>query len=334
MLCVHIQTSYSAKIMPGSNPSQARIVPATRETALAEAVRILGNGGIAALPTETVYGLGADAGSADAVAAIYAAKGRPSFNPLIVHVANLARANEVAEFSALATRLAERFWPGPLTLVLPLKRSARIAAAVTAGLDTIALRVPAHPVMQAVLQASRLLLAAPSANRSGAISPTTARHVADGLGDKVPLILDGGACEAGLESTIVAVRGAQDWHMLRPGPITPDEIEAVAGRAQLRLSPGQERIEAPGQLASHYAPSKPVRLNVETPRPGEFHIGFGDVAGDYNLSPDSDIAKAAARLYAALHLADASAYEAIAVAPVPADGIGQAINDRLCRAAA
>ena len=318
--------------MSGPNPSRPRILSAARETAIAEAVRVLRCGGLAALPTETVYGLAADACNADAVAAIYATKGRPSFNPLIVHAACQRDAATVATFSALAFRLAENFWPGPLTLVLPLKITTRIAAAVTAGLDTIALRVPAHPVMQAVLKESGLLLAAPSANRSGAISPTEAAHVAGGLGARVPLILDGGACAAGLESTIVAVRRDDSWQVLRPGPVTQGEIEAVAGRRPVKRISDSGKVEAPGQLASHYAPSKSVRLNVEMPDGDEFHIGFGAVEGDYNLSSEGDMAEAAAKLYAALHLADASADVAIAVAPVPMTGVGKAINDRLSRA--
>ncbi len=315
----------------GSNPCNRSNIRDVDEDALAEAVRLLHGNGLVALPTETVYGLAANARSADAVASIYTAKCRPSFNPLIVHAAHIDVAREVADFPPLAEKLAKNFWPGPLTLVLPLRRDARIAPAVTAGLPTIAVRVPAHPVMQAVLGESRLVLAAPSANRSGSISPTSAQHVAGSLGGAVPLILDGGPCEAGLESTIVAVRGDGTWQILRPGPIDTARLEAVTGSKPAAVT--ADKIEAPGQLASHYAPSKKVRLNAVQANPDEFHIGFGDVCGDYNLSGTASLAQAAARLYAALHLADASDRKAIAIAPVPDSGIGRAINDRLHRAA-
>ena len=293
-------------------------------------------GQVVALPTETVYGLAADASRADAVAAIYRTKGRPDFNPLIVHVPDMAAAREIAIFDARAEKIAAAFWPGPLTLVLPLADGARIAPAVTAGLPTIALRCPAHPVMRAVLQAGGMALAAPSANRSGAISPTEARHVAASLGEGLDLILDGGACAAGLESTIVALRnlgGAPaGWQLLRPGPIDPAAIEALLGEPSLPLI--DHSIEAPGQLASHYAPGKPLRLNATTAARDEWLIGFGEVQGDNTLSASGDLAEAAANLYAALHRADASAKSRIAVAPVPAGGMGDAINDRLKRAAA
>ncbi len=301
------------------------------ESSLAQAVAVLRDGGLVALPTETVYGLAADAQSDDAVASIYAIKGRPDFNPLIVHTPSFAIAQAIADFSPLAVKLAENFWPGPLTLVLPVKEGTRIAAAVTAGLPTIALRVPAHPVMQAVLLESGLVLAAPSANKSGAISPTRAEHVSASLGDKVPLILDGGPCEAGLESTIIAVRGTGEWQVLRPGPITVAEIQAIAGTRA--WDERDRKIEAPGQLESHYAPSKPLRLGVKTAETHEFHIGFGEIAGHYNLSASGSLEQAAARLYAALHIADTSEHTAIAVAPVLSEGVGIAINDRLARAA-
>ena len=315
----------------GSNANSAQNIRFADEKSLAEAVDILRAGGLVALPTETVYGLAANAQSDDAVASIYAAKGRPDFNPLIVHTANLGIARTIAEFPPLALKLAEKFWPGPLTLVLPLKQDARIAKAVTAGLPTIALRVPAHPVMQAVLQESGLALAAPSANKSGAISPTMAAHVAESLGAKVPLILDGGACAAGLESTIVAVRENGDWQILRPGPITSKQIETFAGTKALNIE--SAHIEAPGQLESHYAPSKKLRLNAANAEANEFYIGFGDVSGDYNLSETGSLEEAAARLYAALHIGDASKHACIAIAPIASSGIGKAINDRLVRAA-
>lgn len=293
-------------------------------------------GQVVALPTETVYGLAADASRADAVAAIYRIKGRPDFNPLIVHVPDMTAAREIAIFDARAEKIAAAFWPGPLTLVLPLADGARIAPAVTAGLPTIALRCPAHPVMRAVLQAGGMALAAPSANRSGAISPTEARHVAASLGEGLDLILDGGACAAGLESTIVALRNLghapAGWQLLRPGPIDPAAIEALLGEPPLPLI--DHAIEAPGQLASHYAPGKPLRLNATTAALDEWLIGFGEVQGDDTLSAPGDLAEAAANLYAALHRADASEKSCIAVAPVPAGGMGDAINDRLKRAAA
>ena len=298
---------------------------------IAEGAAVLRAGRLVAVPTETVYGLAARADSAEAVAAIYRAKGRPDFNPLIVHVADLAQGQSLARFDERALALAARFWPGPLTLVLPRRDDAGLAAAVTAGLPTLALRCPAHPAMRALLRETGLPLAAPSANRSGAVSPTTARHVAASLGGKVDLILDGGACSAGIESTIVAVREA-GWQVLRPGPITADAIAALLGSAEsVELAGG---IEAPGQLASHYAPGKPVRLEASSAAADEFHIGFGPVVGAFNLSAGGDCAEAAARLYEALHQAAAAPQPRIAVASVPDTGIGAAINDRLRRAAA
>ena len=316
--------------MLGSNPQgKGRIIPADA-LAVAEGATVLRGGGIVAIPTETVYGLAADASNARAVAKIYAAKGRPDFNPLIVHVPDIEAAEAIADFDDMATALAERFWPGPLTLVLPLKADARIAAAVTAGLSTIALRCPSHPIMQALLLASGLVVAAPSANRSGGISPTTAAHVAASLGDAAPLIIDAGACRSGLESTIVAVR-SDGWQILRPGPITSAQIEGFLGTPP--LVQGGNEIEAPGQLASHYAPHKPLRFNAETATASEWHIGFGAIAGDENLSVGGKLAEAATSLFAALHRADASDRLAIAVAPITIEGIGAAINDRLQRAA-
>jgi len=309
--------------------SQASIRPADA-AGVAQAAAVLRAGGLVALPTETVYGLAARADSDDAVAAIYRAKGRPDFNPLIVHVADLAQAEALAVLDSRAHRLAEAFWPGPLTLVLPKRAEARLAAAVTAGLPTVALRCPAHPVMRQVLAAADLPLAAPSANRSGAVSPTRAEHVAASLAGKVGLILDGGACEAGIVSTFVAVRAGGGWQMLRPGPITEAQISAILGGES---DVTQSGIEAPGQLASHYAPGKPVRLGAAEAADDEFHIGFGDIAGDVTLSAAGDLAEAAARLYAALHEAAAAPQPRIAVAPIPYGGIGQAINDRLARAA-
>lgn len=298
---------------------------------IARAARILRGGGLVALPTETVYGLAARADSDAAVAAIYRAKGRPDFNPLIVHVRDSAQADALAVLDARAQTLAAAFWPGPLTLVLPKRAGAPLAAAVTAGLETVALRCPAHPVMRAVLAAAGLPLAAPSANRSGAVSPTNAVHVASSLGAKVDLILDGGACEAGIESTIVALRDDGRWQMLRPGPITEAQISSLLGEMSAVTSP---YIEAPGQLARHYAPGKPMRLAALHAEPDEFHIGFGAVTGDVTLSASGDLAEAAARLYRVLHEAAAASQPRIAVAPVPQEDIGAAINDRLRRAAA
>ena len=316
-------------MMFGSNTlGNGWVLPAD-DAAITAAMELLRSGQIVAIPTETVYGLAADASNADAVAKIYAAKGRPDFNPLIVHVADQSAAENLAEFSPMAHQLAQAFWPGPLTLVLPLRPDADIAGAVTAGLPTIALRCPAHPVMQALLKKTGLNIAAPSANKSGGISPTRAEHVLAGLGGAVPMILDGGPCSAGLESTIVAVRD-NGWQILRPGPVTAADIERVLGTSPLAAS--GDNIEAPGQLASHYAPSKAVRLNAIQPEPGEWHIGFGAMEGNDNLSASGDLAQAAANLFDALHRADASAALSISVAPIPHEGIGVAINDRLQRA--
>ena len=299
---------------------------------VAAAAALLTAGKPVALPTETVYGLAARADSPAAVAAIYAAKGRPSFNPLIVHVTDLAGAEALAEFDERARLLAGQFWPGALTLVLPLKDGARIAPAVTAGLPTIALRCPAHPVMRAVLAKTGLPLAAPSANASGAISPTSAAHVAESLAGRIELVLDGGPCETGLESTIVALRDNDSWQLLRSGPITAAQVQQVLGTSADAVT--SAKIEAPGQLAAHYSPGKPLRLGAIEARPDEFMLGFGPLAGDYNLSPSSDLAEAAARIYAGLHRAAASPQPRIAVARLPNEGLGAAINDRLRRAAA
>ena len=316
--------------MAAPNPRFRRYGPA----AITAAAALIRAGEIVAVPTETVYGLAADASNAAAVARIYAAKGRPSFNPLIVHVLDLAAAEALAVFDDEARDLAARFWPGPLTLVLPLRPEAPIASLVTAGLDTIAIRVPAHRAMRALLDASGMALAAPSANRSNGLSPTTAAHVAASLGEAVPLIVDDGACDAGVESTIVYGR-----EVLRPGPITYAEMFPGEGRGPVasppdlgpRPSPGN--IVAPGQLASHYSPKKPLRLNVTLANPDEWLIGFGTIVGDDTLSATGDPIEAAANLFAALHRADASERLRIAVAPIPTDDIGEAINDRLARAA-
>lgn len=307
------------------------IVPADA-AGIAAAAEVLRGGGLVAAPTETVYGLAARADRAEAVAAIYRAKGRPDFNPLIVHVPDLAAAEAIAVFDARARALAAAFWPGALTLVLPLLSGANIAAAVTAGLPTIALRCPAHPAMRALLEATGLPLAAPSANRSGGVSPTSAAHVVASLGSAVPFVLDGGPCSAGLESTIAALRVDGGWQLLRPGPIGEAQISGVLGREPDAVA--SARIEAPGQLASHYAPGKPLRLDAREARADEFLIGFGEVEGAVSLSLGGDLAEAAARLYECLHLAAAAPQPKIVVASVPEAGIGTAINDRLRRAAA
>lgn len=300
---------------------ETRVLPFDDDS-IAQAARLILAGNPVAVPTETVYGLAADATNAEAVAKIYEAKGRPAFNPLIVHVPDLAAALQVGEFSDEALALAARHWPGPLTLVVPLRADANIASIVTAGLPSIGLRVPDHPAMQALLRATDRPLAAPSANASGSISPTKAAHVLRSLGGRIPLVIDGGSTKRGIESTIVAATGGP-LRLLRRGPIEVDAAPA-SGSA----------IEAPGQLASHYAPAKPLRLNVSSAVDDEFLIGFGDVEGDVNLSRGGDLIEAAARLFDLLHEADASAKPRIAVAPVPNQGLGAAINDRLARAAA
>jgi L-threonylcarbamoyladenylate synthase len=317
--------------MPDSTAQLTRVVPADA-AGIAEAAALLAAGAIAAIPTETVYGLAADAANGAAVAAVYAAKGRPAFNPLIVHVADRAMAGRYARFDALAERLAAAFWPGPLTLVLPLLPNAPVASLVTAGLETIALRVPAHAAMQGVVRALDRGVAAPSANASGRLSPTRAAHVLESLSGRVPLVLDAGPCAEGLESSIVGVAGGEA-RLLRQGAIPVEAIAAAIG-APVAIARDDAPVAAPGMLLSHYAPRLPIRLNAPTATADEFHIGFGPVAGDESLSAEGDFAEAAARLFDLLHRADASGRRAIAVAPVPADGLGAAINDRLRRAAA
>jgi L-threonylcarbamoyladenylate synthase len=308
----------------------ARVLP-YNDAAIAEAARLIAAGRPVAMPTETVYGLAADATNGEAVAAIYTAKGRPSFNPLIVHVPGLDAAEAIADLPDAARRLAQLFWPGPLTIVAPLKPGAPIAALATAGLPTVALRAPAHPAMRDLLHASGKSLAAPSANASGTISPTRAEHVLRSLGRGIELIVDGGATAVGLESTIIAVDGDR-LRILRPGPITAGQLAEASGLEIAASTSGA--IEAPGQLAQHYAPSKPVRLNATEAGEGEWLIGFGPVAGNVSLSEKGDLVEAAARLFDLLHQADAADARSIAFAPIPDDGLGAAINDRLRRAAA
>lgn len=294
-----------------------------------KAAALLSQGELVAFPTETVYGLGADARNGRAVAAIYAAKGRPSFNPLIVHVARTADARELSRWSEAAQLLADAFWPGPLSLVLPLRDGHGLSSLVTAGLETVALRVPAHATARALLSAFGGPVAAPSANPSGMISPTTAAHIIAGLGDKVAAILDDGPCAVGLESTIVGLFDQPT--LLRPGGTPAEAIEQCLGRS-LAL-PEDNEITAPGQLASHYAPHATVRLNAARAEAGEVFLGFGDMACDVNLSRAGDLTEAAASLFDALHRLDRIGKD-IAVAPVPEEGLGRAINDRLRRAAA
>ena len=316
---------------------QPRIL-AAEPRVLQEAARILREGGLVAVPTETVYGLAARADDVAAVARIYRAKGRPDFNPLIVHVSDLAQAQRFAHVDDRAMALAERFWPGPLTMVLPLRDDAALAAMVTAGLPTVALRCPAHPVMRELLAQTRLPLAAPSANRSGAISPTTAAHVAASLGANVDLIIDGGACAQGLESTIVALRHKVTGNCCDPAPSPwqrspPFWAPILVMLAEWgRATRGRSRRRVNWPAITHRASrSGSTRSTADA---DEFHIGFGGVAGAISLSPSGNLAEAAARLYACLHAAAAAVQPRIAVAPVPDGGIGAAINDRLSRAAA
>ncbi len=310
--------------------SSTNLLLATKD-GYATAAMILADGGLVAFPTETVYGLGADAHNNHAVARIFEAKGRPRFNPLIVHVASAADARDLVVWSKEAERLAQVFWPGPLTLVLPLRAGTGLSPLVTAELPTLAVRVPAHPVARAVLAAFGGPVAAPSANPSGRISPTTADHVALGLSGRIEAIVDGGACDVGVESTIVGLSGAP--HLLRPGGLSAEAIEAVLAQPLARpLTQGAPT--APGQLASHYAPGAPVRLDVTRPYAGEAFLGFGPMDCTMNLSPSANLTEAAANLFASLHALDAMSPEGIAIAPIPQTGLGLAINDRLRRAAA
>ncbi len=305
-----------------SGPANTRLMPMSDE-AIVEAARLVLAGQPVAVPTETVYGLAADASNAEAVARIYAAKGRPAFNPLIIHVPDLAAAERIGRFDEQARTLARMHWPGPLTLVVPLRDNSGIASIVTAGLPTVALRVPAHPAMQALLEATKRPLAAPSANASGLISPTRASHVVASLNGRIPLVIDGGATQRGIESTIVAATDGR-LRLLRRGPV---EVEA----AEMQRPTA---VEAPGQLASHYAPNKPLRLDATEAEDGEFLIGFGPVAGHVTLSETGDPVEAAARLFDLLHQADEAPQRRIAIAPIPGNGIAAAIRDRLKRAAA
>ena len=311
---------------------QTRRIAATSD-GIAEAADLLRAGALVAIPTETVYGLAADARNDRAVAAIYAAKNRPAFNPLIVHLPDLAAVARLAVLTPEAERLAAAFWPGPLTLVLPLRPDAGLSPLVTAGLDTVAIRLPAHPVARALLAQAGIPVAAPSANPSGRVSPTRAEHVLAGLSGRIAAVLDGGPCAVGVESTILALDGPPA--LLRPGGVAVEAIEAALG-APL-LMPGDPSMpKAPGQLASHYAPEARVRLNATQARESEVLVGFGPIAGHLTLSASGDLLEAAANLFHFLREADALAGPggAIAFAPVPETGLGRAINDRLRRAAA
>lgn len=295
---------------------------------IARAARILQQGGLAAFPTETVYGLGADATNGHAVAGIFAAKGRPRFNPLIVHVRDLEEAERYAIFSDMARRLAARFWPGALTLVLP-RANAALSDLVSAGLPTVALRVPSHPVAQRLLQETALPIAAPSANPSGRVSATLASHVAEALRDKVDLILDAGPTMLGLESTVIGFDDDKAV-LLRPGAVAREDIETITGPLQ---KPGPV-LQSPGQMESHYAPAATLRLNALKPERNEVLLGFGPSPGaTLNLSPAGDLKEAAANLFAMLRELDKNSRR-IAVMPIPESGLGEAINDRLRRAAA
>ncbi len=313
------------------------ILPAS-DAAIEQAAACLSDGSLVAFPTETVYGLGADARDDGAVARIFAAKDRPSFNPLIVHLADTGQAQRYVTFDARARDLAQRFWPGPLTLVLPRAANCALSLLVSAGLDTVAVRVPAHPLARDLMARFDGPIAAPSANASGEVSPTRAEHVAQSLGARVDLILDGGACDVGLESTVLDLSGDAPA-LLRHGSVTLEELENVLGPVEDATAPADGAPpRSPGQLARHYAPSIPVRLDADTVAPDEALLAFGDnapagAARARNLSPSGDLTEAAANLFAALHELDDPAYRAIAVTPIPDTGLGRAINDRLRRAA-
>jgi L-threonylcarbamoyladenylate synthase len=299
-----------------------------RDAQIEAAIGALRAGRLIILPTETVYGLGGDASDADAVAAIFAAKGRPAFNPLISHVADLAAAEKIALFDDRARALAEAFWPGPLTLVLPITPDTPVCDLARAGLDTVAVRAPAHPLARAVLERFGGPVVAPSANRSGRPSPTTYADAMEETGEAVAAALDGGPCEVGLESTVIAL--LDQPRLLRPGSVTREEIEAVIGPL---AEAEADAKRSPGRLARHYSPKAPVRLNAAAAEPGEAYLAFGPGEHRWNLSPAGDLRQAAARLFAYLREADRTDPSAIAVAPIPNEGLGEAINDRLKRAA-
>ena len=326
--------------------SQMNAEPGTRvlkadQASIEAAAACLRAGGLVAFPTETVYGLGADAGNGEAIARLYAAKGRPAFNPLIAHAADLEAARRIAVFDADAEKLAKVFWPGPLTLVLPKRADGGVADLALAGLDTVAVRVPAHPVALALLEAFGGPVVAPSANRSGHVSPTSAPHVLADLRGRIDLVIDGGACDVGVESTIVSLQGGPT--LLRPGGLPRDDIERVLGHPLAVAitaddAPQSLEVIAPGMLASHYAPKAQLRLDAQMPRAGEALLAFGAAPNfsgtTLNLSPRGDLIEAAANLFSHLRALDNSGATTIAVMSVPHDGLGEAINDRLARAAA
>lgn len=311
--------------------TETQFIAAHEDGAIDLAVEHLISGKLVAIPTETVYGLAADALNYIAVQHIFEAKGRPANNPLICHVAGIQMAKRYVAVTEIAEKLMERFWPGPLTFVLPKKDGSAIPEVVSAGLPTLAVRCPAHKAAHAIIEALDHPIAAPSANPSGKLSPTTAKDVAEGLGGKITLILDGGTTEVGIESTIIGVVGNQIT-LLRPGTVTVDDISDCAGVPVLDRD--SNTITAPGQLRSHYAPDSPVRLNATSKEPDETLIGFGAIDGDLSLSPTGDLLEAARTLFSALRTADNMGHGAIAVAPIPATGVGIAVNDRLSRAAA
>ena len=336
------QAAELRNFIPVKTGLETLILPAG-EAAATAAARVLAAGGLVAFPTETVYGLGADAANATAIAHLYAAKGRPAFNPLIAHVADLSAARRIARFDARAQALAKAFWPGPLTLVLPKTDDCPVADLATAGLDTVAIRLPAHPVAQAILRAFGGAVVAPSANISGHVSPTLAAHVESDLAGRIDLIIDGGPVEVGVESTIVGC--FETSMLLRPGGLSRERIEAVLG-APLERPPAEAGSDdsqplAPGMLASHYAPRASVRLDAREVAPGEALLAFGParlpgieaVTTVMNLSPAGDLDEAAANLFGYLRALDARAPRAIAVMTIPDEGLGEAINDRLRRAA-
>ncbi len=308
------------------------IAPMTPDS-IARAAALLRSGELVAFPTETVYGLGADATNDTAVARIFDAKNRPSFNPLIAHVADTDEAATYAVFTPLAERMAARFWPGPLTLVLSRRPDCGLSRLTSAGLDTVAMRVPAHAGARELLRIAGIPVAAPSANRSGLLSPTTAKHVAEQLGDRVAMILDDGPCAVGLESTVLDLSGRTPA-ILRQGGLAQEEIENALGEPVLVAGADDTTPKSPGMLTRHYAPTRPLRMNASAADPGEALLGFGSVADTtMNLSPAGDLVEAAANLFACLHALDTPEYSGIAVSPIPETGLGRAINDRLRRAA-
>jgi L-threonylcarbamoyladenylate synthase len=317
-------------------PICTRILEPTTQS-LGEAVAALASGELVAFPTETVYGVGADAGNGKAVAKIFEAKGRPSFNPLIAHVLSLDEARNVGAFDERAVKLGDAFWPGALTIVVPCLEDCAVHELARAGLPTVALRVPSHPVARKLLDAFMAPIVAPSANRSGHVSPTSAQHVAADLGGKVSIIIDGGRADVGVESTVIACLPGEPVRLLRPGGITRADIERVLGE---KLADAGGTVQSPGMLAQHYAPGAAVRLDATDIADGEAWLGFGTAAplggrgiAHLNLSPSGDLAEAAANLFAYLRELDALGPSAIAVATIPDEGLGEAINDRLRRAA-